>query len=227
MNEPGELVIYPSEGFSSKPEKTIKCSKAISNSFGSGLSSKDNNHLFIGWFNAFKMADTVETIIPKWNSCYAVFAASNGEFAYASMGENAAYFDMTSNNFTEVKVEDIGAVHGNITSFCSNDNKNIYFITEDHMVGIMNESGFVIKQAVLNYKVNLVLRDEYKPEKASEISSQLKSAGYKVIIPETYNEQNRVIIAKGVSVEKAIEMEEDIRNKTNYAIQTITEINIE
>lgn len=226
-DEPGEILSYPTLGFTTKAEKTLKINKAIGNSFGYGLNTNQEKYLFLGWFNAFFIDKSIETKVENWNSCYTTFSASNGNFALASISEGVAFFNMESANFTKTTIEKIGAVSGQVIAFSSVDDKNIYYITDQHQIGIINESGFIIKQAVLGYKVNLVLRDEYKAEKAKEISEQLKKAGYKVEIPEKYDEMNRVIISKGVSVEKAIEMEEDIRNKTGYSIQTITEISLQ
>ncbi|HBS86407.1 MAG: hypothetical protein A2W91_19525 [Bacteroidetes bacterium GWF2_38_335] len=226
-DEPGEVLVYKSEGYSKIHKKTIKSKKAFSDSFGHGVLSKDSTYFIFSWFNGRLFKGAEELVYPDYLTCYSVFAEPDGSFALIGSGRHAIErFDINSPNSSKLTFEKIGKSEGGVVSF-SSDGKNVYFITDEHLIGVINKEGFVTKQELLTYKVNLILRDYYKAEQAKEIENQLKSLGYKVVVPEEYDKNNRVVIKSELTVEKAYDAVIEIREKTTLGIQTIVELFVE
>src|SRR5690606_5663783 len=156
--------------------------------------SFNDEFVLVGWSQTIKTgADSVQVIERNGDYCYSFCASPDGKhfFIGTSYGQ-ASRYEFSTLRKTEVQIEEMNGVTGNIRGICTTDGKVYHFITEDYIAGTFSSEGFVLKQNFISMNVNVVL-DDYETKEIETIKEACKANGLDVIIPEEYNEENPTV----------------------------------
>lgn len=221
---PCEILFFPTEGFVSKPLKSVISASKISSGFGTGACSLNNEHVLIGWSETIKVGSDAATVINRgYDYCYSFCASPDGKYFFIGTSSGrASRYEFSTMKKTEVSVEEMKGATGNIMGICTTDGKLYHFITEDYIVGTINPDGFVLKQNFISMNVNVIL-DSYETKELETIRAACKSNGCNVEIPDEYDEENPPVIATNISMSAAYTLIEKMDDADVYCLVSIIE----
>lgn len=221
---PCEILIYPSEGFVSTPLLVVTSPSKISTGFGTGLCSAGEEFTLIGWSETIKIVNGgVEVIDRGYHYCHSFCSSPDGQYFFvgSSIGR-AVKYDRSTMKKTELGIEEMKGVTGDIIGITTTDGVTYHFLTDEYIVGTINADGFVLKQNFISMNVNVIL-DSYEPKEVEDIKKACKANGCNVEIPEEYDEENPVIISSNISINAAYALIEKMDEADIYCLVSIME----
>lgn len=203
-SEMREILKYNGDGYSTQSLQKLKSAKGVSSGFGTGIASKGEEHILIGWSETLKItADSCYVLDRGYDFCHTFYGLTGGDFFFilGSKGNRYKFEDLST---TTIEFEKVEGKFGNVSSAAMLDDKTCVYVTDQFVIGKFNNEGFTQGESMLEYKVDVVLTEYYKPENIKDLRSKLKKAGYKIEIPEKYSRSNRLVLEEGLSMKKAI-----------------------
>jgi hypothetical protein len=201
-----EVLKYNGDGYSAKPLQKLKSEKGISSGFGTGIASKGEEHILIGWSETLKItADSSYTLARGYEFCHTFYGLTGGDFFFilGSKGNRYKFEDLST---TSIEFEKVEGKFGNVSAAAMLDENTCVYVTDKFVIGKFNNEGFTMGESMMQYKVDIVLTQYYKPDNIKDLRANLKKAGYKIEVPEKYSRFNRLVLEEGLSMKKADEI---------------------
>lgn len=201
-----EVLVYPSEGLVASPLNSYENGTDVSTGFGSGVCTKVGGHIVIGWSETLRISsDTCQVLNRGYDYCSSFCSDPKGSFFFVGSNEKITRYNFDDLRTSELRLEDVNGAGGKISGICTLDGSTFYYVSEDYVMGKFNSDGFILEQALLNFNVDVILRDGYKPEKAQEIRDACKKYKFKATIPDECDKENPVVIVADVPMKEAWE----------------------
>lgn len=201
-----EILIYSAEGLNASPENSCSSPKGLSDGFGTGVCTKNNSHIAIGWSETIRInEDSCESLDRGYTFCNSFCADPEGNFFFIGGSNEINRFEFKDIRVSKSEIEEISGASGKVISIKTLEGKDFYFITEDYIVGKINGDGFVLEQNLLSMNVDVILRDGYRADGVQKIKDACKKYKYKVNVPDEYDKDNPVVILSNVPMKKAFD----------------------
>ena len=213
-----EILKYNGDGYSAKSLQIFMSSKGVSAGFGSGVISKGEEHILIGWSETIKITgDSCKVIDRGFDFCNTFYGVNSGDYFYilGSKGTRYTFEDLAK---TSIEFDKVDGLFGTVSAATSLDDKTCIYVTDDFIIGKFNSDGFTKGEAMLSYKTDLVLAEFYKPETIKELKRKLKKGGYKVELPEKYSRSNNIVIETNLSLKEAKQIQTKLRKENSLKV---------